>query len=100
MEQASARQVAAASSALATTSRNIKKTKLIEKERIDLAVKAAVEAAVAKVKHDFVVKEHKEHIRHDAIVHDLHHKLDDKIWHKLTPLNRRQGDGETLQPVD
>ena len=79
MEQASARQVAAASSALATTSRNIKKTKLIEKERIDLAVKAAVEAAVAKVKHDFVVKEHKEHIRHDAIVHDLHHKLDDKI---------------------
>ena len=87
MEQASARQAAAASSALSRTSNNVKKSKLIEKERIQLAVKSAVEAAVSKVKHDFLIKEHKQHARHDEIVHDLHHKLDEKV-HDLLEANR------------
>ena len=87
MEQASARQAAAASSALARTSTNVKKSKIIEKERLDLAVKSAVEAAVAKVKHDFVIKEHKEHAHHEAVVHDYQHKLDNKV-HDLIEANR------------
>jgi hypothetical protein len=87
MEQASARQAAAASSALSRASNNVKKSKLIEKERIQLAVKAAVEAAVSKVKHDYLIKEHKEHARHEATVHDLQHKLDDKV-HDILEANR------------
>ena len=62
-------------------------TAIIEKERLDLAVKSAVEAAVAKVKHDFVIKEHKEHAHHEAVVHDYQHKLDNKV-HDLIEANR------------
>ena len=50
-------------------------------------MKAAVEAAVSKVKHDYLIKEHKEHARHEATVHDLQHKLDDKV-HDILEANR------------
>ena len=82
MEQASARHAAAAAAHMSRASENIKQSNHLENERFKIAMKAGIDAALAKQKHAFVISEHKAHALYELTIHKKEHEHDE-LAHQL-----------------